>query len=89
MSIESPSLSQPAQSSAPSAAQVQVEDLDYEGRVRARKHKDELSMEYQDYLQAHPELTPMLHDILHHLLIVQPDEPLQEIRAYVQSRTTS
>lgn len=62
------------------------ENFDYEGQNRIEKHKDELAMEYEAYLAAHPEITPMLSDIMQHVLIMQPANPLREIRDYVRSR---
>eukprot|EP00796_Vickermania_ingenoplastis_P007491 gene7491-5278_t len=62
------------------------EDFDYEGRTRIEKTKDKLLLEYDAYLEAHPEITPMLHDIVENLLIHKPERPLKDIRSYVRSR---
>lgn len=62
------------------------EDFDYEGRTRIEKTKDKLLLNYDAYLKAHPEITPLLHDVVLNLLIHQPDRPLKEIRSYVRSR---
>lgn len=62
------------------------EDFDYEGRTRIEKTKDKLLVDYNTYLDAHPEITPMLHDIVLNLLIHQPERPLKDIRSYVRSR---
>lgn len=61
-------------------------NFDYEGQNRIEKHKDELAIENEAYLKAHPEIVPMLGDIMQHVLITQPENPLQEIRGYVRSR---
>lgn len=61
-------------------------NFDYEGQNWIEKHKDELAMEYDAYLDAHQEIVPMLNDIMQHILLMQPDNPLQAIRGYVRSR---
>lgn len=73
---------------APSAA-VTKKDLDYEGRVRAEKHKDELMMDYTAYLAAHPEIQPLLHDLMQHVLVQKPERPLAAMAVFVRLRASS
>ncbi|KPA74541.1 hypothetical protein ABB37_09191 [Leptomonas pyrrhocoris] len=63
------------------------EHLNFEGRVRAEKRKDVLVDAYNNYLAAHPEINPLLHDIMQHVLVHKPDHPLEAIRDYVKSRS--
>lgn len=63
------------------------EHLNYEGRVRAEKRKDELTDAYSAYLAEHPEIAPLMHDVMQHVLVNKPEHPLEVIRAFVQSRT--
>ncbi|CAJ1033348.1 hypothetical protein Q4I30_006455 [Leishmania utingensis] len=65
------------------------ENLNYEGRVRAENHKDELVMNYTAYLAAHPEITPLLQDIVQHVLVLKPARPLEAMRAFVEMRSSS
>lgn len=65
------------------------EHVNYEGRVRIEKHKDALLKEYSDYLASHGEIRPVLHDIMQHVLLLQPDNPLEAISSYVRSRELS
>lgn len=64
---------------------VYKEAFNYEGRTRIEKAKDVLLLENDAYLRAHPEITPMLSDIMQHILLLQPENPLKEIRTYVRS----
>lgn len=63
------------------------EHLNYEGRVRAEKRKDELVDAYSAYLADHPEIAPLMHDVMQHVLVNKPEHPLKAIREFVQSRT--
>lgn len=60
--------------------------FDYEGRTRIANHAVTLEAEYAAYLDQHPEVQPALHDTLQHILITQPDRPLEEMQRYVRSR---
>ncbi|KAK7197552.1 hypothetical protein NESM_000705200 [Novymonas esmeraldas] len=72
---------------APLPARVSTkEELNYEGRVRAEKLKDELVVDYTAYLAAHPEITPLLHDVVQHVLVQKPDRPLEAMREFVAMR---
>ncbi|KPI85699.1 hypothetical protein ABL78_5231 [Leptomonas seymouri] len=68
-------------------APITKEHLDYEGRVRVEKRKDELADTYSAYLAAHPEINPLLHDIMQHILVHKPEHPLEAIRDYIKSRS--
>jgi hypothetical protein len=72
---------------ATSATVMTKEHLNYEGRVRAEKRKDELVGTYHSYLAEHPEISPLLHDIMQHVLVHKPDHPLEAIQNYVKSRS--
>lgn len=67
------------------AAPSRKEDFDYEGRFRVEKSKDELAVNYAAYLAAHPEINLMMHDIMLHLLIHQPEQPLEAMQAFVRA----
>ncbi|KAG5497148.1 hypothetical protein GH5_01684 [Leishmania sp. Ghana 2012 LV757] len=71
------------------ARDFQKENLNYEGRVRAEKRKDELVMSYTAYLEAHPEITPLLHDMIQHVLVQKPDRPLEAMSEFVRIRSSS
>ncbi|CCW65449.1 unnamed protein product [Phytomonas sp. EM1] len=62
------------------------ENFDYEGRVRVEQNRDVLVADYSRYLEEHPEITEILNDMVLHLLILKPDNPLQEMRSYMQAR---
>ncbi|CCW69644.1 unnamed protein product [Phytomonas sp. Hart1] len=62
------------------------ENFNFEGKTRIDDTRDELVMEYDGYLEKHPEITDVLNDIVLHVLILKPDNPLQEIRSYMQAR---
>ncbi|KAG5471512.1 hypothetical protein LSCM1_01605 [Leishmania martiniquensis] len=68
---------------------LQKEDLNYEGRVRAEKRKDEHVMTYTAYLAAHPEITPLLHDMIQHVLLLKPERPLEAMSEFVRIRSSS
>ncbi|ESL07016.1 hypothetical protein TRSC58_05302 [Trypanosoma rangeli SC58] len=65
---------------------LKKEFFDYEGRVRVEKHAREVVERNAQYISEHPEITPVLHDILQHLLIHKPEEPLAAIRDYARTR---
>lgn len=68
-------------------AATSKEQLDYEGRVRAEKCKDELVDTYHSYLAAHPEINALLHDVVQLVLVHKPERPLEAIRDYVKLRS--
>lgn len=68
-------------------AATSKEQLDYEGRVRAEKRKDELVDTYHSYLAAHPEINALLHDVVQLVLVHKPERPLEAIRDYVKLRS--
>ncbi|RNF27336.1 uncharacterized protein Tco025E_00406 [Trypanosoma conorhini] len=68
------------------SAALQKELFDYEGRVRVEKHAREVAARNAQYISEHPEITPVLHDILQHLLIHKPEEPLAAIQDYARAR---
>ncbi|EAN84641.1 hypothetical protein, conserved [Trypanosoma cruzi] len=65
---------------------LQKEIFDYEGRVRIEKHARQEVERNSQYITEHPEITPLLHDILQHLLIHKPDEPIAAIQEYARAR---
>ncbi|AAZ11110.1 uncharacterized protein TEOVI_000860600 [Trypanosoma equiperdum] len=62
------------------------EFFDYESRVRIEKHAQQLNTNNKQYISRHPEITLVLHDILQHLLIHKPEDPLAAIQEYAIDR---
>ncbi|KEG07767.1 hypothetical protein DQ04_08881020 [Trypanosoma grayi] len=65
---------------------LEKELFDYEGRVRIEKHARELTDRNARYFADNPEVTPVLRDILQHLLIHKPEDPLAAIQEYARAR---